>query len=183
MKKLFLLLAISPFLVAMQCEPGEPCTAEVSQKYKESLITIENLQNTYSIGDIIWLSSTLDKYQTFSNPNETIDLFSYPLDFEFGIQFYKSLVYNPEIYLCLDENTTESTLGYLNGCNLFVFEKIGDNLKSRVGIKLLETGNYKISIFNIATFRNSGLTCDDKGLDIYTTFSNNNLQTVNFTVQ
>jgi hypothetical protein len=92
-------------------------------------------------------------------------------------------VYNPEIYLCLDENTTEITNGSLSNCNLFVYEKVGNNLKSRVGIKLLETGNYKISIYNIASFRESGLNCNDKAIDINTTFSNNNEQMISFTVQ
>lgn len=183
MKKITLfVLLVAPFLMATQCEP-EPCTPKVSQKFKENLITIENLQNTYNIGDIIWLNSYLDRNQTFTDPTETIDLLTYPMDFGFGLQFYKSSVYNPEIYLCLDENTTEITNGSLINCNLFVYEKVGNNLKSRVGIKLLETGNYKISIYNIASFRESGLNCNDKAIDINTTFSNNNEQMISFTVQ
>lgn len=176
---------MSPFLLATQCDP-EPCNIVVSRKNKENLITIENLQSTYNIGDIIWLNSTLDRNQDFNNPNQTIDLFSFPLDYAFGVQFYKVSIYNPEIYLCLDEDTTEITQGRLNennGCNLFVYEKINDQLKCRVGVKLLETGNYKLSVYNISTFKNSGLDCGDKGLDINTTFSNNNLQNIIFTVQ
>ena len=69
------------------------------------------------------------------------------------------------------------------GCNLFVYEKRNNEFKSRVGIKLLETGNYKLSIYSISNFRETGLNCDDKGLDIRTTFSNNDQQTINFTVE
>jgi hypothetical protein len=186
MRKLLLLFLLLPIFLAFQCEPGEPCTAKITQKSKPNLITIENLQATYNVGDIIWLNSTLEKNQNFDNPNETIDLFSYPLEYALGIQFYKSSIYNPEIYLCLNSTTTEIDQGTLNetlGCNLFVYEKIGDELKCRIGVKLLETGNYKLSIYNISTFRETGLNCGDKGLDIFTTFSNNNQQEINFTVQ
>jgi hypothetical protein len=182
MKKIIIIVLLFPFLIATQCEE-EPCLPIIKQRNKPNLITVENLQSTYNVGDILWINSTLERNQAFDNPNETIDLFDYPLDFEFGLQFYKLSVYNPEIYLCLNENTTVITNGSLNTCNLFVYEKIANTLKCRIGIKLLEPGNYKISIFNIATFRNSGLTCDDQGLDIYTTFSNDNLQNINFTVQ
>jgi hypothetical protein len=183
MKKItaFVLL-VAPFLMATQCDT-ETCSPKISKKFKENLITVENLQNTYNVGDIMWLSSDLDRNQTFENPTETIDLFSYPLDLEYGVQFYKLSVYNPEIYLCLDESTTEFTAGYLNDCNLFVYEKNGDHLKSRFGIKLLEAGNYKIVIYNIASFRDTGLNCDDTAIDINTTFSNNNEQLISFTVQ
>ena len=186
MKKLLLLLVISPLFLAFQCEPGDPCSAKISQKSKPNLITIENLQTTYAVGDIVWFTSTLDRVQNFENPNETIDLFSFPLEYGFGVQFYKSSVYNPEIFLCLNSTTTEISQGSLNGtmgCNLFVYEKIGDELKCRIGIKLLESGNYKLSIYNIATFKETGLNCDDIGLDIKTTFSNNNQQEISFIVQ
>jgi hypothetical protein len=183
MKKItFFVLLIAPFLMAMQCEP-EPCTPKITQKFKENLITVENLQNTYNVGDILWLSSDLERNQNFTNPTETIDLFSFDMDLGFGLQFYKSSVYNPEIYLCLDETTTEITNGSLNNCNFFVYEKNGDTLKSRVGIKLLETGNYRIAIYNIASFRELGLKCEDSAIDINTTFSNNNEQLISFTVQ
>ena len=184
MKKLLLIL-LTPLFFAFQCEP-EPCMPIVTQKSKPQLITIENLQSTYQVGDILWLTSTLARSQNFENPNEIVDLFSYNLDFAFGLNFYKSSIYNPEISLCLDSNTTEITQGNLNenlSCNLFVYEKIGNELKCRIGIKLLETGNYKLSIFNIANFRENGLNCEDKGLDIFTTFSNNNQQMIQFSVQ
>ncbi len=186
MKKIALLLFITPLFLAFQCEPDDSCSAEITQKEKPNLITIENLQTTYNVGDIIWFSSTLERNQNFENPSETIDLYSFPLDYGFGIQFYKSSVYNPEIYLCLNSTTTEIALGNLNGtlgCNLFVYEKIGDELKCRIGVKLLETGNYKLTIYNITTFKETGLNCGDKGLDINTTFSNNNQQEINFIVQ
>ena len=186
MKKTLLLLLIAPLFLAFQCEPGDPCSAKITQKSKSNLITIENLQPTYNVGDIIWFNSTLERIQNFENPSETIDLFSFPLDYAFGIQFYKSSVYNPEIFLCLNSTTTEISLGNLNetlGCNLFVYEKFGNELKCRIGIKLLETGNYKMSIYNISTFRETGLNCGDNGLDINTTFSNNNQQEISFIVQ
>jgi hypothetical protein len=186
MKKIVFLILITPLFLAFQCGPGDPCFAKIAQKVKPNLITIDNLQDTYTVGDIIWLSSTLERIQNFENPNETIDLFSFPFDYGFGIQFYKSSVYNPEIFLCLNNNTTEIVYGSLNetlGCNLFVYEKIGNVLKCRIGVKLLETGNYKLSVYDISTFRELGLNCNDKGLDINTTFSNNNQQEITFTVQ
>ena len=186
MKKIVFLILITPLFLAFQCGPGDPCFAKIAQKAKPNLITIDNLQDTYTVGDIIWLSSTLERIQNFENPNETIDLFSFPFDYGFGIKFYKSSVYNPEIFLCLNNNTTEIVYGSLNetlGCNLFVYEKIGNVLKCRIGVKLLETGNYKLSVYDISTFRELGLNCNDKGLDINTTFSNNNQQEITFTVQ
>lgn len=184
MKKIIILFLIAPILMATQCE-DEGCIPSITQKTKFDLITIENLQTNYNVGDIIWLNSSLSRNQEFNETPENIDLFNYQLDFAFGVQFYKLSVYNPEIYLCLDENTTEITQGSLNenlGCNLFVYERTDNQLKCRVGIKLLETGNYKLSINNISNFRETGLTCNDQAIDIYTTFSNNNLQSVNFSV-
>jgi hypothetical protein len=66
---------------------------------------------------------------------------------------------------------------------MFVYEKIGSELKCRIGIKLLETGNYTLSIYQISNFRETGLNCEDKRLDIATTFSNNNQQMIQFSVQ
>ena len=126
MKKLLLLFLLSPIFLAFQCEPGEPCTAKITQKSKPNLITIENLQATYNVGDIIWLNSTLEKNQNFDNPNETIDLFSYPLEYAFGIQFYKSSIYNPQIYLCLNSTTTEISIGNLNALQTVGYRELFD---------------------------------------------------------
>jgi hypothetical protein len=186
MKKIVLVFFISHLFLAFQCGTEEPCSAKIIVKFKPQLITIENLQPIYNVGDIIWFNSTLERIQNFENPNETIDLYSYPLDYAFGIQFIKSSIYNPEIFLCLNSTTTELSTGNLNetlGCNLFVYEKIGNELKCRIGVKLLEPGNYKMSVFNISTFRETGLNCNDTGLDINTTFSNTNQQEINFTVE
>lgn len=183
MKKIIILiLIVSPLFMAFQCEPPEPCSPSILQKNKPNLINIENLQTSYNLGDIIWLNSNLDRNQVFENSTETIDLFNYPLDYAYSIQFNKSSVYNPSIYLCVDENTSEITNGSIKNCNLLVYEKVGDVLKSRVGIKLLETGSYELSVYNISTFRETGLTCGDTALDIHTTF-NNNQQLITFTVQ
>ncbi|CAM3706377.1 hypothetical protein FLGE108171_11450 [Flavobacterium gelidilacus] len=182
MKKALLLFLIIPFM-AFQCEPGEPCEPAIKQKSKPNLITVENLQTNYIVGDIIWLNSSLEKNQLFENPNETIDLLSYPLDYALGFQFYKSSLYSTDTYLCIDESSSEVTIGSNNNCNTFVYEKDGDFLKSRVGIKLLETGNFKIILSSISTFRETGLNCGDNALDIYTTFSNNNQNSITFIVQ
>ena len=168
--------------MAFQCEP-EPCYPNTIQKAKPNLITIENLQPTYTVGDTVWISSSLDRNQQFENPSETIDLFNYPLDFEYYIQFTKSSVYNPEIYLCLNDVTTQVTQGSVENCGGIKYEKTNDAFKSRFGIKLLEPGTYKLSIYNIATSRDSGLTCEDTGLNIITTFSTIDEQNVSFVVQ
>jgi hypothetical protein len=184
MKKISLLFLFIPLFMAFQCETGEPCNINNITKEKQGLITVENLQVSYNVGDIIWLNSNLERIQNFDNTSETTDLFSYTLDYSFGIQFYKSSVYNSSIYLCLDENTTEITNGSLGSfCNLFVYEKVDDFLNCRVGIKLLETGNYKIELSRIQTFRENGLNCEDTSINIDTSFSNNNEQYFNFTVE
>ena len=92
MKK-FVLILLSPLFLAFQCEE-EPCMREVIQQSKPELITIENLQSTYNVGDILWLNSTLTRNQNFENTTEIVDLFSYELDFAFGVNFYKSSIYN-----------------------------------------------------------------------------------------
>lgn len=186
MKKIILVVFICHLFLAFQCGIEEPCLAKIIVKYKPQLITIENLQPIYNVGDIIWFNSTLERFQNFENSNETFDLYSYPLDYAFGLQFIKSSIYNPEISLCLNSTTTELSTGNLNetlGCNLCVYEKIGNELKCRIGVKLLEPGNYKISVFNISTFKETGLSCKDKGLSINTTFSNTNQQEITFTVE
>lgn len=80
MKKIVLVFFISHLFLAFQCGTEEPCSAKIIVKFKPQLITIENLQPIYNVGDIIWFNSTLERIQNFENPNETIDLYSYPLD-------------------------------------------------------------------------------------------------------
>ena len=73
MKKLILLLATFPFLLATQCDPDDSPFGPFIDNHKDDLITIENRQTEYSLNDVLWLTASVDRNQETSDSN--IDLF------------------------------------------------------------------------------------------------------------
>ncbi len=164
MKKIFLLLAMIPFLFAFQCDPEpEPC-GEFNEFEKPDLVTIDNLQTTYQVGDLIWLSSTVDRFQVNPITETTYDLFSSDEKLAYYLEFSKTSLYNGSNFLNLNENTTIVEEGELDW-NTIILTKNNEQYKSKIGIKLLETGNYSIRLYNVSSFNRDRIGCN------YTTYS------------
>jgi hypothetical protein len=156
MKKSVLVLLICPLLFAMQCDPDdEPC-GNLVELEKRDLITVENLQAEYQLNDTLWLNSTVDINQQSSS---AIDLFEFDEELSFYIELKKASVYNPNNYLYLNEETTVIDKGRAIENN-FILTKENNTFKNRIGIKLLEPGNYSLTIYNIASYKPSGTDCN-----------------------
>lgn len=183
MKNLLRICVLLPFLLAFQCGEEEPCFGKYTTIEIPSLITIENFEQNYNVNDTLWISSTLNQFQTLNN--ETIDLDTFDDEIGFGFQFYRSSVFNPEIFLCVSDETTNFQNGNLidyYGCNQVTYEKNGTEYKSKFGIKLVESGNYRLEFYNISSFKESGYDCNERVLQIKTSISNTNSNSFNFTV-
>lgn len=168
MKKTVLILLMCPLLFAMQCEPDdEPC-GNLVELEKKDLITVENLQAEYNLNDVLWLNSTVDRNQ--QSTSATFDLFEFDDELAFYIELKKASVYNPNNYLYLNEQTTVVDLGRAVENN-FILTKDNNTFKSRIGIKLLEPGNYSLTIYNIGSYKPIGTDCNFTSFSIVTDFS------------
>ena len=120
MKKIVLLFACVPFLLAMQCDPEpDPCGNYIEFE-KSNLITIDNPQSTYLVGDIVWLSSIVDRNQINSNTGSSIDLFVSDEKLAYYVDLRKDSNYNGYYQLLLNENTTVVEYGELNWNNFIL---------------------------------------------------------------
>lgn len=183
MKKLIKIFLFLPLLLAFKCGEEEDCFGKLSTYEKPNLITIDNLQTNYTIGDTLWISSNLEILQDFDGVN--VDLLAFDDQIGYSFNFYKNSVYNPEIYLCVDNTTTTFQNGNLInywGCNQVAYERVNNELKSKVGIKLLESGNYRMEFYNINSFKENGYNCHEQKIQINTTISNLNGNIINFVV-
>jgi len=180
MKKSILVLLMCPLLFAMQCEPDDGPCGKLIELEKEDLITIENLQTVYNLNDVLWLNSTVDRNQQSTSSN--FDLFEFDDEFSFYIELKKVSVYNPNNYLYLNEETTIIDQGKAFDNN-FILTKDNDTFKNRIGVKLLEPGNYSLTIYNIGSYKQNRTDCDFTSFSIMTDFSEMDSNSFSFTVE
>jgi hypothetical protein len=170
MKKLILLLALSPFLVAFQCDPEpDPCGNYIEFD-KPNLVTVENPQATYVVGDVLWLSSTVNRTQVNPNTGNSIDLFESDDKLSYYIDLRKDSNYNGYYQIYLNENTTVVESGEVNWNNI-ILTKEGEQFKSKMGIKLLESGIYTINLYNVASYNPDRIGCNFTTYSMVTDFS------------
>lgn len=169
-KKIILLLSLIPFLFAFQCDPEpEPC-GDYIEFYKPDLITIENEQLTYTVGDVLWLSSIVNRTQVNPNTGNSIDLFESDEKLAYYIDFRKNSYYNGYYPIYLNENTTVVESGAVNWNNI-ILTKEGEQFKSKMGIKLLESGIYTINLYNVASYNPNRVGCNFTSYSMVTDFS------------
>ena len=170
MKKILFLLTFSPFLLAFQCDPEpEPC-GEYIEFEKPNLVTIENAQAIYSVGDVLWLTSAVDRNQINSNNGDLIDLFESNEKLSYYIDFRKSSAYNDYFNLYLNENTTIIEQGEAYS-NFIILLKDDEKFKSKIGVKLLEPGTYSLNLYNVATYNPDRVGCNFTSYSMITDFS------------
>lgn len=180
MKKIALILFLFPFLLATQCdEDDRPCGRYVEWQ-KPNLISIENQQTTYTVGDVLWLSAIVDRNQ--DNGNATIDLFAFDTKLSYYIDLKKSSVYNTFFYLYLNDNTSVVEQGEAES-NTVILTPENDTFKSKFGIKLLESGTYTLTVYNIASYNPNQVGCNFTRHSLVTDFSELESNTFTFEVQ
>lgn len=180
MKKLVLLLLICPLLFATQCDPDDGACGELVELEKKDLITIENLQTEYGLNNVLWLNSTVERNQ--QSANSTFDLFGFDEELSFYIDLKKTSVYNPNNYLYLNEETTIVDQGRAVDNN-FILTKENNTFKNRIGIKLLEAGNYSLTIYNIGSYNPNRTDCNYTSFSIITDFDGMDSNTFSFVVE
>ncbi len=168
MKKVILLLSIVPFLIAFQCEDDSFCGNLVEFERKD-LITIENQKPSYDLGDTLWLTSTVNRLQSNSNSNTTVDLFQSDEKIAYYIEFKKTSLFNDFFYINLNENSTIVEKGEIL-FNTIILLKEGEEFKSKIGIKLLETGTYTLTVYNIASYNPNRTDCNFTSFSMITDF-------------
>jgi hypothetical protein len=170
MKKLVLLLSLIPFLFAFQCDPEpDPCGTYVEFQ-KQDLVTVENPQATYALGDVLWLFSTVDRTQVNPTTGNSIDLFESDEKLAYYIDLRKNSNYNGYYPIYLNENTTVVESGEVNWNNI-ILTKEGEQFKSKMGIKLLESGIYTINLYNVASYNPDRMGCNFTTYSMVTDFS------------
>lgn len=182
MKKIIFLIALSPFLFAFQCDPEpEPC-GEFIEFEKPDLITIDNQQTVYQVGDILWLTATVDRNQVNPITEATYDLFSSDEKLAYYLEFSKTSLYNGSNFLYLNENTTIVEAGELDW-NTIILTKQNEQYKSKIGIKLLETGTYSLFLYNVSSFNRDRIGCNYITYIMNTDFSGMDSKVFTFTVE
>jgi hypothetical protein len=168
MKKVILLLSIVPFLISFQCEDDSFC-GNLVEFERQDLITIENQQPSYDLGDTLWLISTVNRLQTNSNSNTTIDLFQSDEKLAYYIDLKKTSLFNDFFYINLNNNSTTLEKGEFSFNNVILIKE-GEEFKSKIGIKLLEPGSYTLTIYNIASYNPSRNNCNFTSYSMVTDF-------------
>lgn len=182
MKKIVLLLAMIPFLFAFQCDPEpDPCGNYIEFE-KSNLVTIENPQITYAVGDVLWLSSTVDRNQINSNTGDSVDLFESDEKLSYYVDLIKNSNYNGYYQIYLNENTTLVESGEVNSNNI-ILTKEGEQFKSKMGIKLLEPGIYTINLYNVASYNPDRIGCNFTTYSMVTDFSEMDSNSFSFEVE
>ena len=169
MKKIILLLSIIPFLIAFQCDDDSKCGNFVEFENPD-LITIDNPQEIYQLGDTLWLSSRVDRFQTNTNSNTVIDLYELDERLSYYIELKKASAFNGFNYINLNENSTVIDAG---GAfyTTFILLKETDQFVSRTGIKLLESGSYTLNIYNVSSYNHERQGCNFTVISMLTNFA------------
>lgn len=182
MKKIVFLLALFPFLLAMRCvEDDAPC-GEFTEIEKPDLITVENSQTVYDVNDVLWLSSTVDRFQIIPESNTTVDLFAKDDKLSYYIELIKLSAFTDFNYIFLNENSTIIEQGEALS-NTIILVKDGEQYKSKIGIKLLETGSYTLKITNVSSHLVEPVGCNYAIFSMFTDFNGIESNTFAFEVE
>lgn len=179
MKKILLLLVLCPILLATQCDPDDAPCGRLIEMQKNDLISIENHPAEYNLNDVLWLNASVDRNQQTSN--STFDLFEFNDKLAYYVELKKESVYNQNNFLLLNEQTTIVNQGESDG-NTFILTKDGNSFKNRIGIKLLESGNYTLTIYNIGSHIPNRTDCNFTSFSILTDFNEMDSNTFSFVV-
>ncbi|RZT00120.1 hypothetical protein [Aquimarina brevivitae] len=144
------------------CDTSE--NADVYYVTNNDIITVENETTEFALDESIYVITTVNDQQTTTNEkNITLSEFTYGEDFE---NFYHTLaLYKKTGFGTLSKiNLTENAIEVLEGevsvsqGNLFVQNFYRDSaFRSKIGIKLLESGDYVLSSADYTNINNDGI--------------------------
>lgn len=171
MKKLLLVVATMPFLLAVTCGPDESdlCGEPTTRFRSNELAGVENPKEVYDLGDTLWFSVILNNVIDIDEGTNTLDISDYTnLKFHFNLN--RDSVFQSQTWLCVNDETLEIEQGELTfRCNEILFERQETQFVARIGIKLLEVGAYNLAVKEISSFDED---CALSDITIATTFPN-----------
>lgn len=155
-----------------------------------NLITIEH-QNTYAVGDVLWLNTNFSRYQPEPNQTTPLDIFKTTGGASFSFAYGLEKKTGANAWTPIDIQNVIKDQGDAVA-DFFVvaesiYEPVSQNYKFRAGIPLSQTGEYRL-IFGLAEVSQLELSSNNNNskntfLTIQTTANNLTAGYYNFTVQ
>lgn len=173
-----------PFLNVGMCGgTDDDCEgARVNYIENNNLVTVQANSNHFEIGDTLWINTIVNKNQFDITSNSTVNLFDIDKELSLEISYERASAYDQYFQINLNEEAIVSNKGQVI-VNSFILVKEGDNFVNRSGIKLLETGNFRITDYDINSY-NIESRCSDPRSNIGTRISNaNNGEFYEFSVE
>jgi len=153
MKK-FTFLLFLPLFCATTCD-DDPCDDDGYSFINQDLIKVEENQTSYSVGDTLWLDSVVSRNQNLPyNPQLQYDLFSKNESLSYYLNMVKSSNLGDDYQVNIDTENLISIKGNAEG-NYFILVREDNNYVNKTGIKLTESGNFKINVNTISSYGNS----------------------------
>jgi len=154
MKKLTFLLFI-PLLCAMTCD-DDPCDDNVNYIINYDLVKVENNQKNYSIGDTLWLDAVVSRNQILQNSSQSShDLFIKNETLSYNLNMFKSSNLGTDYQVYIDSDNLISIKGNAIN-NYFTLVKEDDTFVNKTGIKLTESGSFRINVNDISSYGSGG---------------------------
>ncbi|WP_447637153.1 hypothetical protein [Flavobacterium microcysteis] len=154
-----------------------------------NLITIEH-QNSYAVGDVLWVNTNFSRYQPEPNQTTPLDIFKTTggasFSFAYGLEKKTGAIWTPiDIRTVIKDQGNAVTDFFVIAES--IYEPISENYKFRAGIPLSEAGEYRL-IFGLAEVSQLELSSNNNNsentfLTIQTTANNLTAGYYNFTVQ
>ncbi|WP_296150978.1 hypothetical protein [uncultured Flavobacterium sp.] len=152
MKKLIFLLFI-PVFCATTCD-DDPCDDNGYSFVNYDLVKVKENQTSYAVGDTLWLDAVVSRNQILQYNQSNYDLFSKNETLSYFLNMFKNPSSgNGQVFL-----NTENLISIKGKAenNHFTLTKEGNTFANKTGIKLTESGNFKISVDDISSYGSSG---------------------------
>jgi len=182
--KILTYLMFIPFLSVGLCggDDDECEGGRVNYIQNNSLVTVQANSNHFGVGDTLWINTIVNKNQFDITSNSEVNLFDIDKELSLGISYERASAYEQYFQINLNEDAVVSDKGQVI-INNFILVQEGNNFVNRSGIKLLEAGNFRITDYDINSYKIDG-RCSDPRSNIGTTISNaNNGEFYEFSVE
>lgn len=147
--KLILVIFVIPFLFAFQCDDDDLPHIAI---HNLDLVSIENNQSLFSVGDYIYITTTIDNRQ-ISNEGETVflkdflELGSSSIDFSLVLKKQNTDGTMEEVII-EEVQELEGSVSYGNEIPIMnisnTYDETSDTFHSKIGVRLLDEGTYSL---------------------------------------
>lgn len=183
-----LFLAIIGLAVAIGCGDDD-------EFYNSKYISISNLiaiehQNSFSVGDVLWLNTNFSRYQPEANQTTPLDLFrttgGASFSFAYGLEKKTGNSWTAIDITNIIEDEGDAVTNFFVIAES-IYDPVSENYRFRAGLPLTETGEYRI-VFGLSEvsqleLSSNNTNSEDTFLTILTTSNNLTGGYYNFTVQ